>query len=323
MPHDRLYTVDIDKDTPHLTPEPSDGDALVYDSVTGWTPTAGGGGGAPTTVDYLVGTASGGLSAEIVVGTTPGGELGGTWASPTVDATHSGSTHSTATDAHIADTSDAHDASAISLADANGNTSETDVEGAIDELYGLIGGTGIPDTIVDAKGDLIAATAADTVARLPVGANDFALIAASGETTGLKWGPVAASWTPALTAVSSNPTLGSGAVTQGNYIRIGDLVIAWGVITFGTSGEAAGSGNYRISLPVTMRASSNADAEVVGHGIIFDSSAPATRGVTYRYVSQTTAGIFIVDGSATVANNSPWTWAASDSIRFALMYEAD
>lgn len=49
--------------------------------------------GAPTTADYLVGTANGSLSAEIVVGTTPGGELGGTWASPTVDATHSGSSH--------------------------------------------------------------------------------------------------------------------------------------------------------------------------------------------------------------------------------------
>ena len=49
--------------------------------------------GAPATADYLVGTAQAGLSAEIVVGTTPGGELGGTWASPTVDATHSGSAH--------------------------------------------------------------------------------------------------------------------------------------------------------------------------------------------------------------------------------------
>ena len=54
------------------------------------------GSGAPTTADYLVGTADGTLSAEIVVGTTPGGELGGTWASPTVDATHSGSAHITA-----------------------------------------------------------------------------------------------------------------------------------------------------------------------------------------------------------------------------------
>lgn len=52
------------------------------------------GGGAPTTVDYLVGTADGVLSAEIVVGATPGGELGGTWGTPTVDATHSGTPHS-------------------------------------------------------------------------------------------------------------------------------------------------------------------------------------------------------------------------------------
>lgn len=48
---------------------------------------------APATADYLVGTAQAGLSAEIVVGATPGGELGGTWAAPTVDASHSGSTH--------------------------------------------------------------------------------------------------------------------------------------------------------------------------------------------------------------------------------------
>ena len=42
---------------------------------------------------YLVTTAHAGLSAEIVVGATPGGELGGTWAAPTVDATHAGSAH--------------------------------------------------------------------------------------------------------------------------------------------------------------------------------------------------------------------------------------
>jgi hypothetical protein len=53
--------------------------------------------GAPTAADYLVGTAQAGLSAEIVVGTSPGGELGGTWASPTVDSVHSGSAHHTAT----------------------------------------------------------------------------------------------------------------------------------------------------------------------------------------------------------------------------------
>jgi hypothetical protein len=50
---------------------------------------------APIDADYLVGTVNAALTNEIVVGTTPGGELGGTWASPTVDATHSGSAHHT------------------------------------------------------------------------------------------------------------------------------------------------------------------------------------------------------------------------------------
>lgn len=61
-----------------------------------WTLVETGGAGAPNDADYLVGTANAGLTAEIVVGTTPGGELGGTWASPTVDSVHSGSAHHSA-----------------------------------------------------------------------------------------------------------------------------------------------------------------------------------------------------------------------------------
>ena len=52
--------------------------------ITG-TLTVSSGSGAPTDADYLVGTSNGSLSAEIVVGTTPGGELGNTWTSPTID----------------------------------------------------------------------------------------------------------------------------------------------------------------------------------------------------------------------------------------------
>jgi hypothetical protein len=88
----------------------------------------------------LVGTASGDLSAEIVVGTTPGGELGGTWASPTVDATHSGSTHDAATNTHIADGTDAHDASAISFSPV-GSIAATDVQAAIAEVASEAGGS--------------------------------------------------------------------------------------------------------------------------------------------------------------------------------------
>jgi hypothetical protein len=45
----------------------------------------------------------------------------------------------------------------------------------------------IASTIVDAKGDLITATAADTPARLAVGANDTVLTADSTTATGIKW----------------------------------------------------------------------------------------------------------------------------------------
>jgi hypothetical protein len=45
----------------------------------------------------------------------------------------------------------------------------------------------IQNAIVDAKGDLISATAADTPARLAVGTNGHVLTADSAEATGLKW----------------------------------------------------------------------------------------------------------------------------------------
>lgn len=46
---------------------------------------------------------------------------------------------------------------------------------------------GIPASTVDAKGDLIAATADNTVSRLAVGTDGYILTADSNETTGLKW----------------------------------------------------------------------------------------------------------------------------------------
>jgi hypothetical protein len=46
-------------------------------------------------------------------------------------------------------------------------------------------------TLADAKGDLFVATAADTVARLPVGTNGYVLTAASGQATGLQWASAA------------------------------------------------------------------------------------------------------------------------------------
>jgi hypothetical protein len=62
---------------------------------------------------------------------------------------------------------------------------------------------GIQPTIVDAKGDLIAAVAADSVNRLAVGSNDQVLVADSAASTGLAW----KSYGSQLS--SSNPVLNS------------------------------------------------------------------------------------------------------------------
>ena len=70
----------------------------------------------------------------------------------------------------------------------------------------------IAKTIVDAKGDIIAATAADTVARLAVGANDTVLTADSSTATGLKWAAAAgggANWS----LLNSGGTALTGAAT--------------------------------------------------------------------------------------------------------------
>jgi hypothetical protein len=58
---------------------------------------------------------------------------------------------------------------------------------AIDTTVFANAGAAIAKSIVDAKGDLIAGTADNTVARLAVGANDTILVADSSTATGLKW----------------------------------------------------------------------------------------------------------------------------------------
>lgn len=70
----------------------------------------------------------------------------------------------------------------------------------------------IPKTIVDAKGDLIVGTAADTVDRLAVGTNGQVLSADSTESTGLKWIAAPTSGTN-WSLVNSGGTALTGAAT--------------------------------------------------------------------------------------------------------------
>jgi hypothetical protein len=83
----------------------------------------------------------------------------------------------------------------------------------------------IQNAIMDAKGDLIAATAADTPSRLAVGANDTVLTADSAEATGMKWA------TPAGSALVGCALSLSSAVSLSNGSGV---IINWDTELFDT-----------------------------------------------------------------------------------------
>lgn len=123
----------------------------------------------------------------------------------------------------------------------------------------------IQNAIVDAKGDLIAATANDTPARLAVGANGTVLTADSAEATGLKWatpssGGMTLLSTTALTGASVTVSSISTAyndlklvfedtysASDGVFLRLrfnGDTGTNYAWENYSTAdGQAAGSGS--------------------------------------------------------------------------------
>lgn len=82
---------------------------------------------------------------------------------------------------HLADATDAHDASAISIVDAGTYFTGTTVEAALQELGAAGGGGSVAtDTIWDAAGDLAVGSGANTAARLAAGSEGEVLTIAAG-----------------------------------------------------------------------------------------------------------------------------------------------
>lgn len=144
-----------------------------------------------------------------------------------------------------------------------------------------------PLTILDAKGDLISATAADTPARLAVGTNGYVLTADSSEATGLKW---AASASASYAVFQDQKTSG----TNGGTFTSG----AWRTRDINTSQYNNISGASIASNQITLPAGT----------YLISAHAPA-----YKTNQHTTRLYNITDSSVALFGSGSYQTATGDS----------
>ena len=143
----------------------------------------------------------------------------------------------------------------------------------------------IAPTVVDAKGDLIAGTAADTVGRLAVGTNNQVLVADSSTSTGLAWA------NPGMTLIK---TQSFSAVSSVNIDNIFSATYDNYRILFKSTGSGSIAGLFR------LRASGVDLSTTVYSDETFAADSTTLSGA--RNTSQTAARFTYMDTSKSIAS---------------------
>ncbi len=126
------------------------------------------------------------------------------------------------------------------------------------------------------------------------------------------------------TALSVNPTLGSGGFVETKYWRLFPrMVVGHFRIFTGTAGFAAGTGLYKISVPFAVDPQLDGfnDSFVCGHAIMFDSDNVTTsQDMLVVYNVANDALYLRPSGGGSWNPTSPVTIAQSDRISGYFMY---
>ena len=155
----------------------------------------------------------------------------------------------------------------------------------------------IQNSIVDAKGDLISATANDTPARLAVGANFAFLQADSAQSTGLAWNNAAwTSFTPVVTSAGGSITT---YTASGAYTRVGKLCVMRFKVTLTNAGTA--SGTMYLTIPFngpTGVTQMGVARETAAVGFTASVTAETARFEVNKYDNTTPFGSgFVINGT--------------------------
>lgn len=85
---------------------------------------------------------------------------------------------------------------------------------------------------------------------------------------------------------------------------------------FAGTGVSAGTGNYRLNLPVNT---GSGDMRNIGQYWLYDSSAAA---VSFGAVDTVSASsVYLMNTGGSVGATVPWTWAVNDEMAITLVYE--
>lgn len=190
----------------------------------------------------------------------------------------------------------------------------------------------IPASIIDAKGDLIAGTAADTASRLAVGTDGYLLSADSSTATGLKWvaSPTDENWTllnaggtalTGATTITVNITAynklwirvdGASSANASSFMTLrynGDTAANYNNVAFGwTYGTNTADYDYTAGTSTTVCKMGSSVANIVlANAYLSGGKGTGVKTILYNSTGAGASGSISYNGSTTYVGTAAIT----------------